>query len=113
MQLSTWPWPKKKKGTLQTQAHARLAKLNADLLELTDKSKEVQNSLVLDRADAGVPAVKQNLYQKGDFVLFDQGSKVHPKMAHRYTGPFEVKKQSKNDVHCQHMATGEVITYDV
>jgi len=46
-------------------------------------------------------------------VLFDNGPKVHPKMFHRYSGPFVVKHQYRNDVTCQQMATGELRTFDI
>jgi hypothetical protein len=101
------------KGQLSDKPHARLSKLNANLVELEAKSKDIQDKLVSTRKAEGVLAEKQNIYQAGDFVLFDTGPKVHPKMAHRYLGPYEVKGQRANDVSVQHMATGEVHKYDV
>ena len=101
------------KGHLSDKPHARLSKLNANLVELEAKSKGIQDKLIATRKAEGVLAEKQNIYQQGDFVLLDKGSKVHPKMNHRYLGPYEVKGQRANDVTGQHMATGEVKTYDV
>jgi hypothetical protein len=101
------------KGQLADTPQARLSKLNADLQRLHAESKVIQDKLVKSRKEAGVLQEEQNLYQDGDYVLFDKGSKVNPKMSHRYKGPFIVKRQVSNDVYCQHMATGEAMTYDV
>ena len=107
------PYMEMAQGQLKSQPHARLSKLNATLLELKTKSTAFQQNLIQTRFESGPMAEEQNMYQPGDYVLFDKGAKVHPKMAHRYAGPFEVKHQVKNDVTCQQMATGEVVTYDV
>ena len=34
-------------------------------------------------------------------------------MSHRYMGPFTVKHQDKNDVDCQHLATGQMVRVSV
>jgi hypothetical protein len=101
------------KGALLEKPHARLSKLNADLVRLQTASKEIQDKLVSTRKEAGVSLKEQNTYQPGDFVLFDDGPKVVPKMSHRYTGPYKVKRHVSNDVTCQHVATGEIKTFDV
>ena len=101
------------KGKLADKPHARLSKLNADLLQLYKRSKKIQDELIKTRKDAGVLLHEHNQFQEGDFVLLDKGSKVHPKMNHRYPGPYEVKGQRANDVTCQHMATGVVSKFDV
>ena len=101
------------KGNLPPDAHARLRILNSQLLDLQSSSQKYQQELTQKRASAGVPQDKHNTYQPGDLVLFDKGPKVHPKMSHRYAGPYEVKKHIKNDVTCQHLATGEVKLFDV
>ena len=100
-------------GKLAQPAHARLSKLNANLVELDNKSKVMQDRLISKRKLAGVLPQEQNMYQEGDFVLFDKGAKVSPKMDHRYTGPYLVKRQVANDVTCQHMSSGEIKTFDV
>lgn len=100
-------------GKLAARPHARLSKLNANLVKLHQESKQVQDSLVETRREAGVLPEQQNTYQQGDLVLFDKGAKAHPKMNHRYSGPFEVKGQVANDVTCQQLATGGIYTYDV
>ena len=101
------------KGQLADKPHARLSKLNANLVKLNEQSKQVQDKLIASRKAEGVLPEEHNIYQPGDFVLFDKGSKVHPKMAHRYLGPYLVKRHTANDVTVQHMATGEIKTYDV
>ena len=101
------------KGGLPLDAHARLTQLNANLENLRKASKAYQTQLKGERASKGVPADKQNMYQPGDLVLFDKGAKVHPKMTHRYLGPFKVIKQYKNDVDCQHLVTHQIVKVDV
>lgn len=101
------------KGTLEPNVHVRLAKLNADLIDLKVSSQIFQKELVSKRKHKGIDPLKQNLYQPGDFVFFDKGPKVHPKMFHRYLGPYEVTRQVSNDVTCKHMATGEAKKFDV
>ena len=87
--------------------------LNSNLEQRRRASNEYQDRLKRERASKGVPSHKQNVYQPGDFVLFDKGAKVHPKMSHRYMGPFRVKHQYKNDVDCQHLVTGQIVRVDV
>ena len=100
-------------GKLAEKPHARLSKLNADLVKLNTESKVIQDKLIANRKEAGVLPEEQNKFQVGDYVLFDKGPKVKPKMAHRYLGPFVVKQQVANDVTCQNVATGVVKTFDV
>jgi hypothetical protein len=101
------------KGELSEKPHARLSKLNATLVELQAKSKLVQDKLIETRKAEGVLPEKQNKFQEGDYVLYDKGPKVHPKMSHRYLGPYSVAGQKANDVTVKHLATGVVKTYDV
>jgi len=100
-------------GTMNQSAHARLRVLNTTLKKIHKKSADYQVRLTERRAMTSVPPGKHNRYQPGDMVLFYKGPKVHPKMTHLYTGPYEVKRHVKNDVTCQHMATGETRMFDV
>jgi hypothetical protein len=100
-------------GKLSENPHARLSKLNADLVKIQKDSKLIQDKLVSTRKATGVLPEAHNIFQAGDFVLYDKGAKVSPKMSHRYSGPFTVIGQKANDVTCRHMASGEVKTYDV
>jgi hypothetical protein len=93
--------------------HARLSKLNANLIDLEKKSKVWQQKLISERKEEGIPKDKQNLYQPGDYVLFNDGPKVHPKMRHVYLGPYEVIQQVSNDVFCKHVALGSHAKFDV
>ena len=54
--------------------------------------------------------LQQNCYQAGDFVLFRRDPNVPrpTKLASPYTGPFEVIRQTKNDVECRHLAMGNI-----
>jgi len=101
------------KGNLLEKPHARLSKLNANLVRLNESSKQIQHKLISSRKAAGVLPDQHNMYQSGDYVEFDAGAKVVPKMSFRYKGPFCVQRQVANDVTCQHMATGEVKKFDV
>ena len=100
-------------GGLPSDTHARLEHLNANLETLHKASKSYQDNLKRERAAKGVRPDEQNVYQSGDLILFDKGAKVHPKMSHRYAGPFKVKSQYKNDIDCQHLVTGQVVRVDV
>jgi hypothetical protein len=55
----------------------------------------------------------QNRFQEGDLVLFDAGPKSHPKMASRHEGPYEVVRQSKNDVQARDLVTGVALEFSV
>jgi hypothetical protein len=101
------------KEGLPTSPTDRLLALDEHLSELRRRSNVYQVKLVAERAVHGTPADKQNLYQPGDFILFDKGAKVHPKMSHRYYGPYEVKSQIKNDITAQHLVTHQVMPFDV
>lgn len=107
------PYLEMAKGELKEKAHNFMVNLDADLKSMQDKSRIYQDSLIAGRRDKGVPPDQHNRYQPGDFVLFDKGSKVTPKMAHRYLGPYSVKNHVDNDVTVQHMATGEIKKFDV
>ena len=95
------------------KAHARLHKLNDNLALLQRSSREYQDKLKAKRFSKGISPQRQNQYQPGDFVLFDKGAKVYPKMSHRYLGPFQVISQYKNDIDCKHLVTGVVTKVDV
>ena len=101
------------KGTLSQTAHARLRILNSALKKINKRSSEYQAKLIKSRVKTGALPEKHNRYQPGDMVLYYKGPKAHPKMTHLYAGPFKVKRHVKNDVSCQHMATGETKLFDV
>jgi hypothetical protein len=101
------------KGGLPVTPQRRLQALDSQLAEVRKRSKAYQDKLTLERAVKGAPEGKQNQYQPGDFVLFDKGAKVHPKMSHRFFGPYEVKHQQKNDLDVQNLVTHQHVTVSV
>jgi hypothetical protein len=92
-------------GGFQEQANEYLTRLNYNLSLVREISTEYQQKLVKERVGT-TPATEQNLYQKGDLVLFDKGVKPHPKLSPRYSGPYEVITQVKNDVTVRHVVMG-------
>ena len=93
--------------------HLLLRRLNENLQAVREISKEYQSSLVKVRSDKGISADTQNMFQKGDFVMYDAGPKPFPKMASRMKGPFEVVRQYKNDVLIRNLITGGMREYSV
>jgi hypothetical protein len=93
--------------------HMILKRLNDNLKSLRDVSREFQSNLVKERESKGITPMRQNTYQPGDFVMFDAGSKPHPKMSCRMKGPFEVVRQYKNDVLVRNLVTGSMKEYSV
>jgi hypothetical protein len=93
-------------------SHVLLEKLNKNLLIIRDASTKFQQGLIQTRI-GDQDLKKQNQYQAGDFVMFDKGPKVHPKMSCRYKGPHEVVSQYKNDVSSRNLITGAILEYSV
>ena len=66
-----------------------LKRLVAYMAKLREVSTEYQRSL--DKARVSSQELsKQNKYCKGDYVMFDMGSKPNPKMSSRHRGPYRV-----------------------
>jgi hypothetical protein len=85
-----------------------LRQLGADLERLRISSALYQKQIA-DKRTGATPEDIQNKYQPEDFVLFDQyADKVATpnKLFPRYTGPYRVIKQEKNDVTGRHCAMG-------
>jgi hypothetical protein len=73
---------------------------------LRARSKEFQDNLVRERTKRNDPD-KQNMYQKGDFVLYKPRQSIKPsRFAPKYEGPYEVINQTKNDVSARHVNLG-------
>ena len=68
--------------------------------------------MIADR-DKGPTKKTMNMYQPGDYVLFDTGPKVTPKMSTRMKGPFKVVQQFKNDVQVRNLVTDAVVDYSL
>ena len=101
-------------GSIPENAQAFVRLLDEDLRLLWDVSKKHQQKIIVKRSGTDDPS-RQNLYQAGDLVLF-QRSKSVPlpnKLTMRYTGPFEVLRQHKNDVECRHLCMKTVHKFHV
>ena len=92
--------------------HLWLQRLDANLKLLNEASAKYQNDLVKSRQDQD-ELVTANTFQIGDYVTFDSGSKVFPKMSCRFKGPFRVESQIKNDVTVRNLVTDALVTYSV
>ena len=91
-----------------------MKKLNYDLEEIQQRSLSYQQSLIKSKI-ANNPS-KRNLYQPGDYVLYDHihdGSLRDFKLKCRYLGPFRVLSHVENDVQCRHLVEDTVSTFDV
>ena len=93
-------------------ASSYLRILDEDLEVVKKYSLQFQNELVKKRVD---PEFKQNMFQKGDLVLFEfpKDKPLPSKLNGKYAGPFEVLNQVKNDVTCRHCATGKTSEFFV
>lgn len=92
----------------------------SDFLKLLDDDLDTIRSAALtyqqDQVNKRVDSdFKQNQFQAGDFVLFRHSdSKPLPdKLIGKYSGPYTVIKQEKNDVDCRHCALGKISTFHV
>jgi hypothetical protein len=91
---------------------------SSELVKSIDADLKLIREIIIVNAQRHVAArygdtdpLKQNMYQPGDFVLFQRWmpSELKPtKMTAPFTGPFEVLNQVKNNVTCRHLATGKV-----
>ena len=89
--------------------HAFVQQLDNNLKNLRAASKQFQDELVLERISK-TPVETQNVFQPGDFVLFERDKDVpRPnKLSPDFMGPFEVVSQSKNDVQCRNLVYGNI-----
>jgi hypothetical protein len=90
-----------------TTASAYLKALDADLEIVREFSSRFQAGIAEKRTGE---QPKQNLFQKGDYVLFAYpvDKPLPSKLNGKYAGPFEVISHVKNEVSCRHCATGKV-----
>ena len=97
----------------KTTASAYLRSLNEDLDHLRGKSKEYQDQIVAKRTATNDPD-HQNVYQKGDFVLYKPRQAIKPsRFSPKFEGPYEVIEQTKNDVVARHVNLGVTKTFYV
>lgn len=86
-----------------------IANLNSNLKAIADASATYQQSLIKARTEGqGI----QNLFQRGDFILFDS-QKKKSKLSLLLSGPYEVIQQKKNDIECRHLAMGNIVVLHV
>ena len=79
--------------------------LDVDLKTVRAISPKFQQELIQERL-AQTPLETQNVFQPGDFVLFqlDPNEPLPTKLSSGFLGPYEVIEQKHNVVHCQHLA---------
>ena len=96
------------------RVHAFVQQLDNNLKTLRAASKKFQDELVLERTSK-TPIETQNVFQPGDFVLFERNKDVpRPnKLSPDFMGPFEVVSQSKNDVQCRNLVYGNIRPFHV
>ena len=84
-----------------------LKTLDEDLAVAKNMATELQQKLVEKRTKFNEA---QNMFQEGDFVLhrIPEDKPLMSKLVGRYSGPYVVLVQRKNDVSCRHCATGQV-----
>ena len=95
-------------------AHSYIQALNENLQTLFELSKRHQDEIIKERT-AGTPPEKQNMYQPGDFVLW-QANPDEPlpsKLSPKFIGPYIVLEQVKNAVSCKHVIQGYIKNFDV
>ena len=88
--------------------------LDANLKEVGSKSRLVQEKFAAERV-ASTPPDKQNVYYKGDLVLWkwDSTKPLPNKLATNFKGPYKVIRHKKNDVECRHLVIKNVCIFDV
>ncbi len=92
--------------------HSFLSKLNENLNYLRDASAKFQRDLDQKRVSE-TPLEKQNIYQSGDLVMFDNGKRPVPKLSAKLKGPYEVVSHQRNDVECRNIVTGALTKFSV
>jgi hypothetical protein len=94
--------------------HDYLRLLDSNLTTLRNVSKQYQDNLIAERK-AETPIEEQNMYQKGDFVLFavDRSKPLPNKLYPIYLGPYEVIQQTKNDVEVRDLIRGNIKVFHV
>jgi hypothetical protein len=94
--------------------HEYVKWLDESLKMLFNLSKKFQSNLV-DQRVSETPEADQNIYQPGDFVLWqlDPTEPLPTKLSPKFLGPYVVTRQVKNDVECKHVILGVARTFHV
>ena len=90
-------------GTLPDKAGVFLESLNRNFETLRSISSDFQQKLLDAKGLGLIPVENQNMYQRGDYVLFSRDTTMHhDKLLPRFKkGPYVVLSQRKNDVECK------------
>jgi hypothetical protein len=85
--------------------------LSEDISLLRETSFKHQQTVAETRMDAKV----QQLYQPGDFILkqYDRSQPKPSKLTPRFSGPYMVLNQYKNDIECKHICQGSIHKFHV
>lgn len=96
----------------RTLTHKYVKLLDESLKTLSSAASRHQEEIAQKRTSVNL---LQNVYQKGDLVLFRLDRKKHkPHKLHPiYLGPYEVISQSKNDVEVRHLALHTIAVFYV
>ena len=97
------------------RVHAYVRELDENLRLVRAVAKET-HTRVSQLRTKDTPVERQNMYQPGDLVLFEEypSTGLRPdKLTPRFTGPFYVQHQKGNDVSCKHVGLGVVRTFHV
>ena len=94
-------------GLDASTASSFVRQLDDDLQFVREKTAKFQKELIRQRLESS-DELKQNQYQPGDFVLFQQdpNKPLPSKLSPRYVGPYVVISQYKNDVSVRHIVLG-------
>ena len=95
--------------------HIWLQQLNQNLQQIRKVTDEHHARLIKERTASNPPTEQQNLYQPGDFILYQYpvNRPNASKLASPYLGPYEVRRQIKNDIEASHVVTGGIQTFHV
>ena len=99
---------------LAVTAPAFLHELENNISAVRTASHKLQQEMTSERSKASSVAAH---YELGDLVLWDPLETPHDfkeyKLAPRYSGPYTVSRQVKNDVYCKHVNLGTEHTFHI
>ena len=89
--------------------------LDESLRTVRAAARQHHDALMRERTQV-TSSLLQNVFQPGDFVLFQTtspGQMKDSKLSPAFSGPYKVTQQRGNDVECQHITLGTVKTFHV
>jgi len=83
--------------------------LDKNLRTLHEISNKYQSDIV-EKRTAKTPEVEQNMYQPGDLILFQLNPEqpLPSKLTPKFSGPYKVIQQLKNDIEAKHLVQGGI-----